>query len=371
MSNKIFYSLFLLLCIATSAIANDGSYFVSGNHLIPMFETKISVRKEILSIKRVNDEDVQINVYYEFFNPEEAKEIEVGFEASTPQGDADVMPIKGRHPFIYDFTVNMNNKSLPFEVSLVNDSVYYKNGKFLSKTEKEIKADIDDVEPNFKYVYHFKTKFNKGINIIKHSYRFKMSTGVFEWYNINYVLTAAKRWANKQIDDFSLTVDMGNYQTFKIDNTFFNNFSEWIINGLGKCKTVDKGELVGDKKIMSTIFSINDGFLFYFKKNFKPSGELNIISERQIIDSFDYKQNILSNQVCLAPTIAVNEVSFKILKKLPFAVRGYVFSNPELSRYFESTDWYIPNPAYLPDMNYFSKQEMDWIKKLKNVSKNE
>lgn len=32
--------------------ANDGAFFAKGNHLIPINETDISVKKEILSIKK-------------------------------------------------------------------------------------------------------------------------------------------------------------------------------------------------------------------------------------------------------------------------------------------------------------------------------
>lgn len=40
----------LLLCAAMPAIANDGTYYTKGNQLVPLMETDISVRKEILTI---------------------------------------------------------------------------------------------------------------------------------------------------------------------------------------------------------------------------------------------------------------------------------------------------------------------------------
>jgi hypothetical protein len=57
--------------------ANDGAYRVNGNQLIPMYETDISVKKEILSIRRLNDKQAEVDVYYEFLNPKEAKYLEV------------------------------------------------------------------------------------------------------------------------------------------------------------------------------------------------------------------------------------------------------------------------------------------------------
>lgn len=98
----------------TVCIANDGAYKVSGNHLIPMYESDISVKKEILTIKKISDNKATITVYYEFFNPKKSKELEVGFEAYSPMGDVSTRPVNGRHPYISRFTVNINGEVVPF-----------------------------------------------------------------------------------------------------------------------------------------------------------------------------------------------------------------------------------------------------------------
>ena len=66
----VFASVLLITsCMAAiSAWANDGAFYASGNHLIPITETDIRVQKEILTLNRVGD-SIQVNVYYEFFNP--------------------------------------------------------------------------------------------------------------------------------------------------------------------------------------------------------------------------------------------------------------------------------------------------------------
>jgi hypothetical protein len=46
---------------------------------------------------------------------------------------------------------------------------------------------------------------------------------------------------------------------------------------------------------------------------------------------------------------------------MPFAYRGYVFKDKGLQRYFESTQWYIPDPNYKSDMTTMSKNEKNWI----------
>jgi hypothetical protein len=83
---KVTVLIFLLVAF-TDCFANDGAYYVSGNHLIPMYESDIVVKKEILTIKRISDDNVTITVYYEFFNRKNSKQLDVGFEASSPEGD--------------------------------------------------------------------------------------------------------------------------------------------------------------------------------------------------------------------------------------------------------------------------------------------
>ena len=118
-----------LILVFNYCLANDGSFRVSGNQLIPMYETDISVKKEILTIRRINSRQAEVNVYYEFDNPKENKELEVGFEAFSPLGDVDPTPVDGRHPYITHFSVSMNGESVPYKVSIVNDSLYYKDWK--------------------------------------------------------------------------------------------------------------------------------------------------------------------------------------------------------------------------------------------------
>jgi hypothetical protein len=74
---KIFAFASLLISLITNA--NDGSFCASGNQLIPIFETAISVKKEILTLKKIHDKYIEVTVYYEFFNPKEDKNITVGF----------------------------------------------------------------------------------------------------------------------------------------------------------------------------------------------------------------------------------------------------------------------------------------------------
>ena len=211
---------------------------------------------------------------YEFFNPQNEKEIIVGFEAFSPEGDVDQTPVNGQHPYMSHFTVNMNGQSLHYKIAYVSDSIYAKNGFIRSKTLKEAISSMEDTdESTFYYVYYFKAKFKKGLNIIKHTYRFELSSSVTSIYDFNYILSAANRWDNRQIDDFTLILDPGNFETLQIPETFFKSKDEWLINGIGKVTESEKDDYFGTEK-RQLKFYIQNGTLIFTKKNFHPNGEL-------------------------------------------------------------------------------------------------
>lgn len=231
---KVILIVFMILFANVRLFANDGAFYALGNQLIPISETNISVQKEILTLKKVNNNFIEVMVFYEFYNPDKAKTITVGFEAMSPEGDVDGAPKRGQHPFMHDFTVVLNNQPLKYEVAVVEDSLYNKKVKIASINLKKFSGNKSGNSVDFFYVYHFEALFKKGVNIIKHTYRYDVSGSIDYNYDFEYVLTAANRWGNKKIDDFTLIIVNGNFETFSISKSFFKHASEWIINGVGK-----------------------------------------------------------------------------------------------------------------------------------------
>lgn len=360
MINKLILLLISISC-SLNLQANDGAYFASGNQLIPILESDISVKKEILTLKKVRNQVIEVTVYYEFFNPNEEKTITVGFEAMSPSGDVDGAPKNGNHPYMRDFTVELNNTILKYDVAYVQDSLYIKNGKVnsIDLTNFEGRKEGNDID--FYYVYHFNATFKKGLNIIKHTYSYDVSGGICYNYMFNYVLTAANRWGNKQIDDFTLIIDNGEFETFNVLKTFFKANSDWIINGIGKMENSTK---YGDDY---TRFHIQKGNLIFQKKNFKPSGELFVSSTSPYCDEDYEPMEYLAfsyyswNEI---PEV-LTDFEKKVLKNLPFARRGYVFKNKELQKFYTNLDWYIPNVNYIPVLNNLHEIEKKWIEKYK------
>lgn len=377
---KIFLSLSLAFGFL-AGYSNDGAFRSAGNQLIPMYETDISVKKEILTINRIGERKVAITVYYEFFNPKADKVVEVGFEAASPAGDVEFRPVNGHHPFISQFTVNMNDSTVPYKVSIVGDSMYYKNGIYKSKTVAQALKEADNADyVDFFYVYHFKAKFKQGINIIKHTYVAELSTAVYEHYSYTYILSAAGRWANKQIDDFTLQINMGEYQDLRINNTFFSTAANWQLPEGAKTVLLKKNKK--DKEDTDkTEFYIRKGALVFQQLNFKPKGELYFVapddwyldanlSEKELEDRhFVVKRGdplpfSTESQESIWEPNADDELSKRALKNLPYARRGYVFKSPELQAYFERQKWYLKDVNYQPNMSALTAKEQEWLKKL-------
>ena len=347
--------------------ANDGSFRGSGNQLIPIQETEVSVRKEILTIKRVDKDYVDISVNYEFFNPQSEKEIIVGFEAFSPEGDVDRTPVNGQHPYMNNFTVNMNGQTLGYKIAYVSDSIYAKNGFISSITLKEAISSMKDVDAStFYYVYYFKAKFKKGLNVIKHTYRFELSSSVASIYDFEYILTAANRWGNRQIDDFTVILDPGNFETLQIPETFFKNKDEWLINGVGKVTEIARDDYFDTEK-RQLRFYIQNGTLIFTKKNFHPNGELYFYEPVNYADEWtgNVGQSYLPFSIDNQDEINLNgNIDKKILRNLPFARKGYSFKNPEVKNFYEKMDWYMPNALYGPDVSGLDDREKQWLKKL-------
>jgi len=361
LNRKVYISCFILLMFQYyNAISNDGAYLGSGNHLVPIVESDISIKKEILSIKKYQDK-VHVDVYYEMYNPGKEKTIRVGFEAKSPGGDAQIEPSDGKHPYMNNFTVMVNNENLKYNISyLINSYDETAIGK-----PTTLSGILNYLEENsegpYYYVYYFDAKYKSGLNIIKHSYEYKLSSSIVESYSFDYILTAANRWANKQIDDFTINIDMGAMQGFYIKKTFYNNVKEWNINGIGKSK---EGTETG-------MFFIENGNIELKHLNFHPKGEIEIISPNSFglseeqEEYFNPKKTKIPFSVSSQDNIpeAKTEFGKKILRNLPFARRGYVFKDKEVQKYYSKmTEWYTPNPSYVPDVQHLLDEEKEWVK---------
>jgi hypothetical protein len=367
---------FLLISLISPASANDASYFASGNHIFPLQETDISVKKEVLTIKRIENNKVRITVDYTFHNPTAEKSLLMGFEAKSPSGDVDGNPRNGEHPYIENFSVSLNGKASPHKVSILSLPDQLENQKKITpytiedlKKQQTIPKVENSNQVNLIYVYHFPATFASGDTLVKHTYDYAISGAIFTRTSIDYLLTPALRWANKQIDDFTLIIDLGEFQEYHLSPSFFDNLDQWTTQGRVKIGMENvKNEMTEVTSQMMTVWQ-HHGSVRFHAKNFQPKGELELFANQfiyndEILDANTMKFTI-ADSVWLGDVKLKDESTRNVLKNLPYARRGYVFKNPKLKAFFESQSWYLPDPNYRDSS--ISDEEKTWLKEISEI----
>ncbi len=240
MKRIILSYLFAITALCT-ARANDGVFFTSGNFLVPLQETDISVAKEVLTITIGKDSLARVDVYYEFINNGDPKTMTMAFEADPPYNVGLPLNRQGIHPCIKDFTVTMNNQQLTRKNALVAsmnvDGMQNSDFKPLDLSKWKgmgeapdslvpyenalYNAELDSVI-GYAYAYYFEAPFKHGRNIVHHTYSYTMSYSIGKRFEIPYWLTPATRWANHGIDDFTLNITADDYTEFCLNDTLFN-----------------------------------------------------------------------------------------------------------------------------------------------------
>ena len=389
-----------------SVRANDGVYYMSGNQLIPINETQVELRKEILTIKRVGG-NMLIDVDYTFYNPGKAKQVLMGFEAPMPRGAADFRynpwKITRNHPFLEEFIVEINGVRIPYKADIVNKRAFDSIGSIAGFPQEEIdimNQDMEDDMDRMRYrnrdyydfgrdwifVNYFDANFDPGYTKIHHTYSFPRSYSNDMDLNFRYILTAANRWANGQIDDFTLVIDMGAYSQFYMPQSFFKGTALW--NDAATMSIIDSANTADywQEYLIGNLWVRGNGSkkpLVYKQKNFKPKGELHMLNYRDIYSSMDgyftYNKVLSDTGIfdiaeheleysfqnhCQDLKYAADEFSLQVLRNYPFALRGYAFQNKKLRNYYESLSWYVADEEISITAKDLSNREMEWITRL-------
>ena len=231
----------LLSLVPCTLLANDGVYFASGNFLVPVKETDITVQKEVLEITLGKDSFAYVTVDYTFYNNSNEKKVTMAFEAGAPYNAWAPFSREGIHPFIKDFTVRFNGQPLQHRNAVVG--MHLNGDKWdIDQTPLDLTQwkgfgevpdsllPMDDVLVNpampdsfciFAYAYYFDAPFQKGENHVRHTYRYKMSYGVGRDFEVPYSLAPATRWANGQVDDFTLRIKAEDTRDIVLPDTLF------------------------------------------------------------------------------------------------------------------------------------------------------
>lgn len=284
----------LLVAVAVArGYANDGVIFTCGNFLVPVTETDVAVSKEVLTITVGKDSFARVDVFYEFFNRGGEKEVTMAFEASSPYNTLEPLRREGGHPFIHDFTVMMNGKPLEYTNGLVATS--FSNGRHITdftpldaaewKGYGEIADSIlpsyDDLYnpeldsiTSFAYAYYFPARFLPGKNIVHHTYRYRMSYNVACSFEIPYWLTPATRWANGQVDDFTLRLKSDAPVDICLADSLFKDAPFVITEGRGSVHSLMTRH--GERFMFASLS--DNATLEWHSQNFAPNAEMYVAS---------------------------------------------------------------------------------------------
>lgn len=345
----------LIQLISLSLIANDGIINSYGGNLFVAKETRIELKKERLSFKEI-DGKMFVEVYFEFYNPDDQRIENVGFITPPSTTPDDIVSETIRHPNLSKFTVIVNGENLDYKVSKIMDT------EFKSVFERPA---------HDAFVYYFKTIFRKGINIIKHSYYFEPSFttgGVSGHYFYDYKLTTGKNWANSEIEDFELRIEKKGL--FTVPLSFSEDLTNnWTLVGKGKIATEDYFfERVNNDLLF---VNIESGYLVYKAKNLKPHYDLSIQSYNPI-DYFEVLRTIYWSSMNRGHGLdKLDSRDYRIGRNALFAIHGYKFRDPELFDYFSKYFWYIPNETISGNVEILNHMQRNLFDRIVELEKEE
>lgn len=117
-------------------------------------------------------------------------------------------------------------------------------------------------------------------------------------------------------------------------------------------------------------FFVQKGTIQFKKKNFHPKGELFLFNPRYLTYQEPFNLDMylpLSSDSDPYFEEATDENTLKVLQNLPYARRGYIFSNSVLKSYYEKMPWYVPNKDYVPKPDELQENEIKWLADLKKI----
>ena len=397
---RILTTFVAMVVVVFTSLANDAVYFVNGSHLEPIQETDISVKKEILTINIGNDGFANVEVDYIFVNNGPAKWVTMGFEAMAPYNDGSVLNRKGVHPHIMDFSVVMNGKTLNYSNGVVfatedddqlpkevQDArklgqvfvpVDFDRWYFDEENSERLHNKQTDEYASFAYAYYFKANFNSGQNTVRHTYRYRLSYGVNNAFELPYWLLPAMRWANHQIDDFTLRIQVDKCtKHFVIDNAPFEGTAFKVTKGKGKIRNMVVDDFGGKSTVVEVV--LRDGMLEWHRDNYRTQYNMTIQSADCLNYTVDWGEKPKPIYYDSGPSFAwwdsydqyyrgkgtekqLKDFTTRIRRNLPYAHRGYVFKDAKLRSIFESQWWYMPDPSWKPNEDSFSAHEQELIK---------
>lgn len=362
------FTLLIALFLCMNVHANDGVFYSQGGNLYPKKETTIQLKREVLMFTYL-DTAVRVDILFEFYNPGEIKTETVGFVTPPPSGDLsfdsdDMVDWNLQHPQIFDFYAIVNDVMQPWKVFKAKESGFRTDcdGEFYSE-----------------YVYYFDAEFQKGTNIIQHSYIYKGSSSVEYKNEFFYRLTTGKMWANGQIDDFELLINIpgqGVYVPWSFQESM--EPAQWDVVGIGRLRN-EFTDFMGDTVRLGYL---ENGMFRFHANNFKPDFDLHF-GVMNFLNMMAFEANDLMSEVDPYLTLFpyyfgyektdltdLSDFELMFLRNYIFAQHGYEFRNEELYAIFSMFSWYYPQGWKNEEIEKeFSKAELQLLNDILEIEK--
>ena len=357
--------LFCFLSIFT--FANDWEFGSSGEHIIPLKGSNMSIKKEKITLKLTPD-GMLVNVKFTFDNPTAENKIVgfvtpesggAGYEEDGEKGNRKPEPLK-----IKNFKTIVNGKEVKSNVELLS--------KLLSKgvLDNNVIKEYTEKEKNFyNYVYYFNADFKQGENVVEHSYFYTGSYGVYE-REFGYVVTTISKWKNQTVEDFEIEIQPGTYFV-RLPYTFWNNAKkiDWEIVGKGKMVSLAPTKPANDEDASDIekfgrvyIKLDNNSSIRYKTKKFSPNSNFYATRIDNVL-GFDYefpegkvqgykfkddyfttlRETVYDDYSNIIGSLKdLNDKDLDIVRNYPYAFAGYDFARKDLKDYFSQFVWYNP-----------------------------
>ncbi len=315
----------VLLAAPPDARANDGAIYAHGDTLHPIKETRVALRKEVLTVTR-RGEWFHVEVDFDFENPDPAeRKVTTGFVTPLPYGD-----VRADDEGIRDFTVVMNGQPLAWELR--------KHITSAPSAEWEV--------PSGNCAYVFTAPFQPGTNHVRHTYDIRAASSVEVRYELMYTLKSARSWANGGIDDFTLRFPVDDLDVIALPRDLFPRATV-TFHGLGREHR--PGARIFRKRFR--VFAVKQGSVELHVSQFIPrenlyavwmpplfGGGVGLAPRETLYNELSEAESRLSDGVADARDLS-------LLRNAVYARHGRVFRKPALAAWFKRQPWYFPDPS--------------------------
>lgn len=324
------------------AAANDGAFYGTGATVFPVKDTTVSMAEEDLTIEQVGPpgayvEAWQIGVRYRFENTsDQPVTVQMGFPeacARTPDDDADEeagKKVKCR-PTIFNFVAEVDGAKVPVTV------------KAAEKDRKGLLAN-----EFFDKVHTFEVKFApKQSRIVQHRYRSGVSITSPWNSHLDYILRTAGLWKGP-IGRLDITLTLKD-RFGTVEQT--KNGEEGPGFPEPTSKTTEGAYTVWKWHLENFAPKANLGWMF---------GEPASIAGQEAFNAEEIK--LMEDPKAFD---ALDAEALRRLRNLPYAIKGYVFKDPQLTAHFAKAPWYVPRADF--DPKWVTPAGMKFVKKIKEI----